>query len=115
MRTIIAGSRSITAISPVIDAIHKCGWEITEVVCGMADGVDSTGLWWAERVAALPVKRFPADWEVHGKAAGPIRNKQMAEYAEALILVWDGKSKGSADMLRRAQIRNLRIYQHIIP
>ena len=40
---------------------------------------------------------FPADWEKHGKAAGPIRNKQMADYADALLVIHNN-SKGSLNM-----------------
>ena len=42
---------------------------------------------------------FPADWDKHGRAAGPIRNKQMADYADVLIAVWDGKSRGTKNMI----------------
>ncbi len=37
--------------------------------------------------------RFAADWNKYGKKAGPVRNRKMADYAEALIAVWDGKSR----------------------
>jgi hypothetical protein len=112
MKTIIAGSRSITDYSEVWGAVNDVEFQITEVVCGMAKGVDLLGKRWAEK-NRVPVKEFPADWDAHGKAAGPIRNRQMAEYAEALILVWDGQSKGSANMLQEAKKRGLKIYQHI--
>ena len=35
--------------------------------------------------------RFDTDWNKHGRAAGPIRNKQMAEYGDALLIIWDGE------------------------
>lgn len=73
-----------------------------EIVSGGARGADSLG----ERYAKdnnLKLKIFPADWDSHGKAAGHIRNKQMAEYATHLVLFWDGKSKGSANMLETAK------------
>lgn len=47
----------------------------------------------------LPVKQFPADWKTHGKAAGPIRNKQMAEYADAAIIFVVNFSAGSMNMM----------------
>lgn len=61
----------------------------------------------------------------HGRAAGPIRNQQMAERADALVAVWDGASRGTGDMLRRAlamrrdltraraEIDRLRMLDHI--
>lgn len=49
-------------------------------------------------VSNLKLTKFPADWEKFGKVAGHIRNKQMAEEGDALLLIWDGESKGSANM-----------------
>lgn len=113
MKTIIAGSRTLTDISQVQRAITDSGFEITEVVSGKARGADTLGEMMARRLR-LPVKEFPADWS-KGPSAGPIRNRQMADYADALLLIWNGKSKGSADMLREAKKAGLRIYQHIVP
>jgi hypothetical protein len=62
MKTIIAGSRTIKDMRHVLKAINKCGWEITEVVCGCAEGVDTLGRQWAQE-AGIPVKEFPADWD----------------------------------------------------
>ena len=47
--------------------------------------------------------RFPADWKVYGKQAGPVRNRQMLNYAKeeqgALLAFWDGKSRGTKNMI----------------
>lgn len=101
LKVIIAGSRKGIPSNFVLTAIeHLPPWiQIGEVVCGMAAGVDTCGLLWARRHdPPLPVKEFPADWDRYGKAAGHVRNGQMADYADALILVWDGRSRGSANM-----------------
>ena len=45
----------------------------------------------------LKIAEFPADWEKHGRGAGFVRNKQMAEYATHLLAFWDGKSKGNRE------------------
>lgn len=82
---------------------------ITEVVCGGAHGADHYGFVWASE-QQLNTKIFSADWLLHGRSAGPIRNSAMADYADALILVWDGKSRGSADMLRKAKANGLRLF-----
>lgn len=115
MKTIIAGSRTIVDSPYVEQAVLECGWinEITEVVCGGARGIDESGRVWAENIG-IPVKYFYADWNTFGRAAGPIRNQEMAEYADALILIWDGESSGSKDMFKRAKICGLKIYEKII-
>lgn len=69
-----------------------------QVVCGCARGADELGRDYAED-RDIDVKLFPADWDKYGKSAGIIRNKQMAEYADALIAFWDTKSKGTANMI----------------
>lgn len=98
MKVILAGSRTITELRLLLDAITKSGFEITEVVSGMAPGVDRVGVWWADR-KGIPVKRFYPDWKHLGKVAGIIRNQEMAKYADALIAVWDGKSRGTKHMI----------------
>lgn len=99
MKVIIAGSRDVTfPLLHVVRAVDESGWMITEVVSGCARGVDEHGEQWAKR-RDIPVKRFPADWDRHGRAAGPIRNRQMAQYADALIAIWDGKSRGTKNMI----------------
>lgn len=113
MKTIIAGSRTIKNVALICDAIEAAPFPITEVVCGGADGVDNIGNFWAQAEGIL-VKRFWPDWNKHGKAAGPIRNRAMAEYADALILVWDGQSRGSASMKREAQRAGIPIHEVIV-
>lgn len=102
MKTIIAGSRDIHDAGVVHKAITESGFKITQVVSGGAPGVDYVGEALAQQ-HGMDLKIFPADWKTHGKAAGPIRNKQMAKYADALIAVWDGQSRGTKNMIEEMQ------------
>lgn len=103
VRLIIAGGRNIAidgaALAYLIDEeIYRKGFIVAQVVSGACPtGIDAAGEHWA-RAFGVPVKRFPADWKAHGRAAGPIRNAQMADYADMLVLVWDGASAGSKSM-----------------
>lgn len=85
------------------------GFEVSEVVSGGARGVDAAGEVWAKGYR-IPVRRFPANWKTHGGAAGPIRNGEMAAYADAVIAIWDGQSRGTADMVRQAEQAGLKVY-----
>jgi SLOG family YspA-like protein len=105
MRVIIAGSRSIGSLEEVVRAIKQSGFNITEVVSGGAQGVDQLGKFWAYN-AGIPTKQFNPHWTENGKAAGPIRNREMAQYADALIAVWDGKSRGTMNMIEEMQKLN---------
>lgn len=114
MKTIIAGSRTITDYLTVVAAITASGFHITEVVSGKEPkGVDALGERWA-MLEGIPIKAFPADWDTYGRPAGQIRNRQMARYADALILVWDGQSKGSTGMLRYAKEMGLEIFECVV-
>jgi hypothetical protein len=99
MKTIIAGSRDISDINHVRAAVLHAGFEITEVVSGAARGIDRLGEDWATE-HSIPIVRYPADWNKHGKSAGYLRNQQMADYADALIAVWDGSSRGTNHMVQ---------------
>lgn len=109
MKVIIAGSRDITDMELVVEAVKQSGFEITEVVTGMARGVDTLAeeYGYQER---LNIQRFYADWNVYGKMAGKIRNMAMANYAEALIAVWDGKSTGTRHMIEKALEKGMKVY-----
>lgn len=65
-------------------------------------GADGLG----ERLAhekGWAVKTFDADWKQYGRFAGPIRNKEMSEYSTHALLFWDGKSKGTRDMINKSK------------
>lgn len=98
MKTIIAGTRTFSNQMMFDHAMRLHGAEITEVVCGCAPGADWLGKKWAMD-NKIPVRNFRADWVMFGKRAGPIRNRQMADYADACLIFWDGKSKGTQNMI----------------
>ena len=109
MRIIIAGSRTVSE-GDVRHAIRCCPWAgfTTAVVSGTAKGADEFGEKWALE-NGIEILRFPADWSTHGKKAGPLRNKIMADHADGLIVVWDGVSRGSKSMIDCASEKGLRI------
>ena len=113
MKTIIAGSRSITDLSVIYKAVEESGFTITEVVCGGARGVDSLGRKWAGNGNRIPVKLFLPDWANQGKSAGYKRNVEMANYADALIAIWDGISKGTQHMINIAEQKGLKVFIYL--
>lgn len=114
MKVIVAGSRGITDMDVVASAITNSGFEIDEVVCGGAKGVDVLGAAWAQE-RNIPVKWFPAQWHRYGNGAGRERNVEMARYADALIAIWDGQSSGTAHMLHIAPMHGLKIHKVSVP
>src|SRR5690349_2461613 len=112
MKTIIAGSRSITDPKVIVEAVAASGFQITEVVSGCAMGVDRLGEEWARR-NDIPLTRFPPDWSKHGRSAGIIRNNQMVEYigfGGALLAIWDGASSGTAHCINAARREGRKVF-----
>jgi len=107
-KLIIAGSRHFDSelVSEMLPyLICGMGLEPTEIVSGRCKGVDIAGELFAER-CKLKITAFAAQWNRLGKAAGPIRNKQMAEYGDELLIIWDG-SPGSGSSNMKLQMEKL--------
>lgn len=114
IKVIIAGSRNFYDYDKVEDAVvsyfmsHGILKENVEIISGGARGADSLG----EQLAnsyELKLTIFPAQWDTYGKAAGMIRNQEMADYAikdsdkAILFAFWDGKSRGTKGMINIAK------------
>lgn len=107
MRLLICGSRFWknkqlikTVLQEILyNSVIEC------IVEGEAKGADSMGRELAEELG-IPVLKFPADWQHHGKAAGYIRNQQMIIEAKPdFILAFHNditNSKGTKDMIKQA-------------
>jgi len=112
-RVIVAGGRNFTdyeKVKSVLDEFRKNNDDI-EIVCGCAKGADSLGDRYAKE-HNIPVKYFPADWDANGRAAGPIRNSEMLKYAGKdgyLVAFWDGKSRGTKDIVSKAEKNGMAI------
>jgi hypothetical protein len=101
MNVAIVGSRSINdynlfqeSLSEILGELMCDGTIIDCIVSGGASGVDTM----AERYAKahkIPTKICKPDWNTFGKRAGFLRNKQIVEYSDVVIVYWDGVSKGS--------------------
>lgn len=99
MKVIVAGSRNFIDYKFVENILNQ-RTDIDEIVCGLARGADNLGRQWAH-LHHVPVTTFPAQWGKYGKAAGMMRNTEMAEYADYLIAFWDGRSPGTKDMIEK--------------
>lgn len=113
MNCIIAGGRNINNYQHVLDAVKASGFNIDTVISGGATGIDTLAIRWAKE-NSKNFKTFEAEWDKLGKAAGPVRNKAMAKYSNELIAIWDGKSRGTGNMIEQAIDHNLKIYIHRI-
>ena len=107
---IIAGSRTYNNYNEAKNYLDKAfsNKKPTSIICGMARGADMLGYRYAKE-NNIPVLEYPAEWFKYGKSAGYIRNSNMATNADALIAFWDGKSKGTKNMIEIAKKHNMPI------
>jgi hypothetical protein len=92
MKLAIVGNRTLNDYELVKDVLKEIN--ITEIVSGSAEGADAL----AERYAAennIPVKIFKPDWVKHSHAAEQIRNEQIVVYADKVVAILDGVSRGT--------------------
>lgn len=113
-KIVIAGSRDLEDKELVFSGINRAlnlmkTWP-TEVFSGKCPtGADKFGELWAHEHNIF-IKPFPAAWKTMGKAAGPIRNAQMAMFCDKGIVFINNDSKGSVGMaalLQRHQKPNV--------
>lgn len=114
-KVIIAGSRHFSDYNLVENKLLDLGVDKQHclIISGLAYGVDMMGFDFARKYNK-DIWVYPAEWEKYGPAAGPIRNEQMAKVATHCIVIWDGKSKGSANMIKNAEKYNLKLINIII-
>jgi len=108
-KIIVAGGRDFTNRSQLHEVCRAYFGPEDQLVCGMAKGADAMALAWADGQRKR-VLEFPADWDKHPKAAGPIRNRKMAQEGDTLIAFWDGKSRGTKNMIDEALKAGLEIH-----
>lgn len=112
LRVLICGGRNYTDFERIRTALFDLGGSkaIEVVIHGSVRGADQLGGLAASELG-IPVRVVPADWNLHGKAAGPIRNQKMLdEHHPNLVLAFpDPTSRGTWDMVRRAKVANVEV------
>lgn len=98
MKLLIVGSRSITEfdLSPYVSA------DVDTVISGGADGVDRLAEQYADlhRLSKCIVR---PRYDLYGRAAPLKRNEQMVDMADAVLVIWDGCSKGTQYTVKYAK------------
>lgn len=107
-RVIVCGGRDFSDKKLCFESLDRIltEYDDVEIVSGHARGADLLGEEYAAK-KGLACRVFPADWNKWGKAAGPIRNREMLIYAEAevpvIVAFWDGRSLGTKNMIKQAE------------
>ena len=95
----------------IYDALSHIFWEYEVpsdaiVIAGASRGADSVALDWAETNGYV-IKKYPAEWNKYGKAAGPIRNKRMLDENNIRLVIAFPGGRGTANMIEQALDRHI--------
>ena len=112
-KIVVAGSRSFndfellkSSIDYLIFNLNLTPQTKLIIISGGAKGADNLGELYG-KLYGYEIEIFIPDWSI-GKYAGIIRNKKMAEVADACIVFWDGKSNGSKNMIEQCKKKGIR-------
>ena len=98
MKIAIVGSRKLLHIE--LDSyIPK---EVVEIVSGGALGVDACAAEYAKD-RGLKLTEFLPQYRLYGRAAPIVRNREIVNYADRVIVFWDGRSKGAQSVISYAK------------
>ena len=97
MKIAVVGSRSIT-----VDHLDEYLSDCTEIVSGGAKGVDACAAEYARR-NGLKLTEFHPQYDRYGRAAPIVRNKEIVDYADKILVFWDGTSKGTMSVIKYAE------------
>lgn len=98
MKLAIIGSRSLKHIA----LEQYVGIEVREIVSGGAVGLDACAAEYAKN-KGLKLAEFLPQYNRYGRAAPIVRNKEIVDYADKIIVFWDGESKGTLSVIKYAQ------------
>ena len=98
MKIAVVGSRDLTNI----ELEKHIGEEADEIVSGGAVGVDFCAAQYAKN-NGLKLTEFLPQYDRYGRAAPIVRNKEIVNYADKVIVFWNGTSKGALSVIKYAQ------------
>jgi hypothetical protein len=124
MRVLVCGGRDFGKIESeallvarTLDALDD-DHPISEMFHGGAKGADLLAATWAvarnalrRDVPRIIIHEFPADWDAHGKAAGPLRNQRMIDEGKPDLVVAFPGGSGTADCVRRARAAGIPVQE----
>jgi len=113
MKLLVCGDRHRTNVFKIREEIMKLHEQtpISLIIEGEAKGADTIGRLVAEELG-ISVKKFPANWNEYGRAAGPIRNRQMLDEGPDMVYAFHNnidQSKGTKNMISIAKAKSISV------
>lgn len=112
MRVLVCGGRDYRDRGQFFDFMDALNAErgVKVIIHGCSSGADHEAEVWAG-TRRVGLHRFPAQWDKHGKAAGPIRNQAMLDKGRPDLVVAFPGGRGTADMVRRAREAGVKVIE----
>ncbi len=99
MKIAVIGSRGLTVREDILRGILG---NVDEIVSGGAKGIDACAAEYARKNDIKLTEILPR-YEIYGRAAPIIRNKEIVNYADKVVAFWDGRSKGTLSVIKYAR------------
>ena len=96
----VVGSRGVRNCAALAARLTELAPD--QVVSGGAAGVDALAAAWA-RAHGIPLLELRPDYAAHGAGAPHVRNAEIVKRAGRVLLVWDGRSKGTLSAYKAAR------------
>ena len=112
MKVLVCGGRDYSdrrSLYETLDTMHFAN-PIKQIIAGGANGADMLAADWAQ-MRGVGLHTFRAEWETHGKKAGPLRNQKMLDEGKPELVVAFPGGRGTADMVRRARTAGVRLLE----
>lgn len=107
MKILVCGGRDYDDVHRVFAILNEYP-RIDEIIHGAANGADFLARCYA-KARGVPEKRFPADWQTHGRSAGMLRNRQMLDEGVPDLVVAFPGGRGTADMIAQSRSRGFTV------
>lgn len=110
MRIAVTGSRDWNDQALLDVALIRYLRPGSHLHVGDARGADAMAWALAHTLAGVEATRYEADWQTHGKAAGPMRNRELLDESRAQLLVafkWGHEGRGTDDCIKAACERHI--------
>jgi len=110
MRVLVCGGRFFNDKLKLEEVLSQRLPPCVELICGMANGADTLAFSWAEERGHI-IHSFPAEWGKFGKAAGPIRNRQMLDEGKPDLVIAFSGGRGTKNMISQALKRGVSVVE----
>ena len=109
-RVVIGGHRDFYNYELLSTYVDMCLSNIKDqyeiiIVSGTCRGTDQLGERYAKE-HGFKCERYPAQWDIYGKKAGPIRNEYMVSISDYVIAFWTGGGRGTKSLISLAKAYN---------